>query len=257
MTVEQFIADLDQLVDMVRHRVGCDKVTILGHSWGSALGALYAAQFPGKVAAYVGCAQIGDCAAAEAASYAFALAEAQRLDDRKALTKLRAIGPPPYDARSLLTERTCLARLEGQFGPAALWKMGRLVFGGSEYSILDLPNIVRGFRFSLDAMFAETSRLNLLQLVPALQMPVFFFVGRRDRWVPPETSVAYFEALVAPSKQLVWFENSGHEVFVDESAKFNALMAEAVWPAVTRLGPASSPPRAGDAARHVRVSDVA
>jgi hypothetical protein len=35
------------------------------------------------------------------------------------------------------------------------------------------------------------------------QMPVFFFLGRRDYWVPPETSVAYFDALTAPSKKLV------------------------------------------------------
>ncbi len=45
-----------------------------------------------------------------------------------------------------------------------------------------------------------------------------------------ETSVAYFDALTAPSKTLVWFEASGHEPFVDEPAKFNAAMAELVRP---------------------------
>jgi pimeloyl-ACP methyl ester carboxylesterase len=51
MTVEQFVSDLDELVDAVCTRVGKTKVTIFGHSWGSALGALYAARFPEKVAA--------------------------------------------------------------------------------------------------------------------------------------------------------------------------------------------------------------
>jgi pimeloyl-ACP methyl ester carboxylesterase len=59
MTVEQFIVDLDELVEAVLDRVGRKKVTILGHSWGSALGVLYAARFPEKVAAYVGTAQVG------------------------------------------------------------------------------------------------------------------------------------------------------------------------------------------------------
>ena len=36
MTVEQFIADLDALVDAVCSRTGKDKVAIYGHSWGSA-----------------------------------------------------------------------------------------------------------------------------------------------------------------------------------------------------------------------------
>jgi len=59
MTVEQFIADLDELVDAVRTRVGQNKVAIFGHSWGSALGVLYAGRFPDKVATYVGSGQIG------------------------------------------------------------------------------------------------------------------------------------------------------------------------------------------------------
>jgi len=42
--------------------------------------------------------------------------------------------------------------------------------------------------------------------------------------------VAYFNALRAPSKNLVWFENSGHEPFVDEPEKFNASMLELVRP---------------------------
>src|SRR5262245_48865364 len=60
MTVEQFIADLGELVDLVCARLGQSKVVIFGHSWGSALGVLYAARFPEKVSAYVGGAQIGD-----------------------------------------------------------------------------------------------------------------------------------------------------------------------------------------------------
>ena len=98
--------------------------------------------------------------------------------------------------------------------------MGRIVLGRPESSIFDLPNLLRGFRFSL------------LKIAPALHVPVFFCLGRRDHWVPPETSVAYFDALCAPSKRLVWFEESGHEPFVDEPAKFNANMAELVLPAI-------------------------
>ena len=102
MTIEQFIADLDELVEAVCKRVGQNKVTIFGHSWGSALGVLYAARFPEKVAAYIGSGQIGDWQASEALSYAFALAEAQRRDNRKALRELRAIGPPPHTAQQLV-----------------------------------------------------------------------------------------------------------------------------------------------------------
>lgn len=243
MTLDQFVADLDELVDIVCRRFGKRKVAILGHSWGTALGAIYAARFSEKVAVYVGAAQIGDWAAAESLSYAFGLAEAERRQDQKALKKLRAIGPPPYPARSVFVERTVVNGLDGQMRLGILWKVGRALFGRPESSIFDLPNLVRGFQFSIDAMWAEVSKLNLLELVPVLKMPVVIFVGRRDHWVLPETSVAFFDALVAPSKTLVWFDHSGHEAFVDEPEKFNATMVELVRPLV------SSPVAAGAPAR--------
>jgi pimeloyl-ACP methyl ester carboxylesterase len=230
MTIEQFIADLDELIDDVCRRLGKQKVAIFGHSWGSALGVLYSARFPNKVAAYVGSGQCGDAAAGEAASYAFGLSEAQRRGKRGALRKLREIGPPPHTAKQLMTERTVVTRLEGGMRPGAWPDLARIALGVRESSIIDLPKVVRGFRFSLDAMWGEASRLNLLQLAPALEMPVFFFLGRKDHWVPPEASLAYYEALTAPAKKLIWFERSGHEPFADEPAKFNSAMAELVRP---------------------------
>ncbi|HEU0302463.1 MAG TPA: alpha/beta hydrolase [Longimicrobium sp.] len=247
MTVERFIADLDELVEAVRGRTAQRRVAIFGHSWGSTLGALYAARFPEKVSVYVGGAQIADAAASESASYAWALAEAERRGNRRALKALRAIGSPPYDARCLMTERTWVNRFEGHLGARGMWEMGRIFLGAPESSLLDLPGMVRGFRFSLDAMWAEVSALDLNALVPALRMPVFLFLGRRDHWVPPETSVAWFDALAAPAKTLVWFEESSHEMFADEPAKFNAAMIELVRPAAA--GPAPAREERGAAAR--------
>ena len=228
MTVEQLIEDLDELVDFVRDRLAQPRVILFGHSWGSLLGVLYAARFPAKVAAYVGSGQLGDWAESEAASYAYALGEAERRGNRKALAQLRRIGPPPYGAKAVFTERTWLARFAGQMKPRALWQLARVLLGAPESSVLELPGAWRAFRRAMNVMWPEVSRLNLLALAPALDVPVFFFLGRQDHWVPPETSLRYYERLRAPSKQLVWFERSGHEPFVDEADKFNAAMIDLV-----------------------------
>lgn len=108
--------------------------------------------------------------------------------------------------------------------------MARIALEGPEQSLLDMPNLVRGFRWSLDVMWDDVCKLNLLKLAPSLQVPVFFFLGRRDHWVPPETSLAYSDALTAPSKTLRWFEMSGHEPFADEADAFNRAMVELVRP---------------------------
>jgi len=232
MTVEQFIADLDELVEAVCQRLGKTQVALFGHSWGSVLGVLYAARHPERVSAYVGSGQLGDWAASEVASYAFVLAEAERQGNRRALRELRAIGPPPHSVKSLWLQRTWLNRLEGHLTPKTLWELGRILLGGPELSLFELPGLLRGFRFSLDAMWGEVSKLNLLTAAPALKVPTFFFLGRRDHWVHPDISVAYIDALTAPSKRIVWFEESGHQPFVDEPARFNASMVDLVRPIV-------------------------
>ena len=66
MTVERFVADLDELIEKLR-RPGSK-----GAAWccsairgSSMLGVLYASRFPAKVAAYVGVGQVADMAASE------------------------------------------------------------------------------------------------------------------------------------------------------------------------------------------------
>jgi len=247
MTVAQLIADLDELVELVRGRFGKSQVAILGHSWGSALGVLYVARCPDKVSVYVGVAQIGDAAAGERASYAKAIAEAERQGKRAVLRKLRAIGPPPHTVERVFAERTCAERLRGGLKPKALWRTVRMLIGAPESSLCDLPTTLRAFRFSMQSMWAEVSRLNLVEAVPALEVPIVFMLGRRDPWIPPEVSVAYFDVLRAPSKALVWFDESGHQPFVDEPSRFVAAMREVVR---ASCGPSpESSPGAHDLAR--------
>lgn len=232
LTIEQFITDLNELVDLVRKRFGKEDVALYGHSWGSVLGVLYASRFPEKVAAYVGTGQIGEWAAFETASYEFVLAEAERRGHRKAIRELRAIGPPPHAFWDMVVERKWITHFFGIVRGMSLWRFARITLGGPEASLFDLPNILRSQFVTPKVMWQELMGVNLIEAAPALQVPVFFFLGRHDRVVTAETSVAYFDVLQAPSKTLIWFEESGHEPPAEEPAKFNALMVELVRPVV-------------------------
>jgi len=230
MTLEQFIADLDELVDVVRRRFDKDKVVIYGHSWGSALGVCYAARFPEKVAAYIGTGQIGSWPASERSSYTFVLAEAARRHHQTALKALRAIGPPPYSARAKMVQGQWLGRFLGFVRGMPLWKFVWIVLSGPDASILDLPKTLRGMQFSQETMWVDVSALDLTTAVPRLHVPVFFFLGRHDHVIDAETSAAYFQVLSAPFKRLVWFEESAHEPPFEEPSKFNRAMVELVRP---------------------------
>jgi hypothetical protein len=71
-------------------------------------------------------------------------------------------------------------------------------------------------------MNEELLGLDLVRSVPSVDVPVFFFLGRHDRHVEATVAANYFGALRAPVKQLLWFENSAHNIPFEEPDLFNA-----------------------------------
>jgi pimeloyl-ACP methyl ester carboxylesterase len=232
MTLERFVADLDELIEILLAKLGQPKLVLLGHSWGSLLGVEYAARHPGKVSAYVGVGQVADMARSEAASYAFTLSEAERRERPSAVRALRAIGPPPYpDLRSAGVQRRWLAALGGVTGPG--FSIAALILRASmtpEASLWGLVRLARGSLFSLRRMESELADAKPAARIRRFAMPVFFVVGRHDNQVAATVSAEYFEAIEAPHKALSWLERSGHLAPFEEPEAFNRLMIDMVRP---------------------------
>ena len=204
---------------------------IVGHSWGSALGIVYAARFPAKIVVYVGLGQVADTAASEVASYAFALAKAEERGHRKAVKQLRAIGPPPHSVKAIGTQRRWLMAMGGALGPRL--SIARLVWRGltsPEASVLDLVRLVRGSAFSLRLLWPELIASNVQRDYRRFEMPVFFLLGRFDMQVVASVAASYFNVIDAPQKELIWFENSGHMAPFEEPELFNRIMTQTVRP---------------------------
>ncbi|MBZ0253255.1 MAG: alpha/beta hydrolase [Candidatus Methylomirabilis sp.] len=232
MTVAQFLADLDAVVDHLRASFGRDRVALLGHSWGTALGALYAHAHPEKVSAYIGVAQESNTPAAEAEGYRWALAEARRRSDEDAVRALEEIGPPPHTVEEMLVARRRVMEYGGSFHePRSLWKLTFAALSTEEATLADFPRFLRGNLFSLRAMWPELRELDLTERARRFAVPVFFFLGRYDKQVPSTEAAKYFERIEAPTKRLLWFERSAHNVPFEEPAAFNravlAALAEA------------------------------
>jgi proline iminopeptidase len=241
MNIDQFVTDLDELVELVKHRFEQDKVVLLGHSWGTAIGTLYTARHPEKVAAYVGVAQIADMPHRDRLSYQFALAEARRRDNAGAVSELEKIGPPPYASLDdRLTVGDWVERFGGMFH--ADLSTGKLIWaalGGDEANLIDLVKFGQGNRFSLELLDGEISRLDLTQRYRSFAVPMFFLLGRYDHHVSAMLAAQYFETITAPCKRLVWFEQSAHNPPFEEPDKFNQVLIEQVLPLIQ--GPATCP----------------
>ena len=216
MTREQFVADIRDLADMLRKRFGVERIYLVGHSWGSEIGALAAAKHPELFHAYVGVAQVVEESEQERISYEFVLERATKAGNQEALKELQQIGPPPYDDVSeLLVQRKWLERFGGvsrsektEF--AAMIRMG---LTSPDYSLYDARKFFRGQDFSSSNMYEESRKTNLFEQVPRIDVPVYFFTGRHDYNSPFEEVERYYEALDAPQgKHFIWFENAAHMI---------------------------------------------
>ena len=76
-------------------------------------------------------------------------------------------------------------------------------------------------------MHQELLAFDMRRKVDRLGVPVFFFVGRHDHHVDANLAAEYFQILRAPSKEIVWFEQSAHDIPFDEPQLFDAWIVEA------------------------------
>lgn len=231
MTIEQFLSDLNEVVDLVRRRFHKERVVLLGHSWGTILGTMYAHRHPHKVAAYVGVAQIADNQVGARLSHEFALGKALERGDKRAIEELQTIGP----TLDSVDERLALGRWVERFGGMFNGGLttGRLIWAASradEVNLLDLIKFGQGNRFSLERLERENAQVDLTQRYLDFQVPIFFLLGRRDWHVPAVLAATYFDAINAPCKRLVWFEQSAHNPPFEEPQKFNEVMVNVVRP---------------------------
>ena len=96
----------------------------------------------------------------------------------------------------------------------------------SEYTIADVYKFIKGSTYSIDTMWQEISNLNLLKLVPELNIPIYFLLGKHDYTAPYEIAENYFENLIAPSKEILWFDNSAHCIPFEEPLKFQEIIID-------------------------------
>jgi proline iminopeptidase len=235
MTLAQFVADLDELVTLLQGRFHQRKVALVGHSWGTNIGVVYARAYPDKVSALVSVGQIANSVEGERRSYAFTLAEAKRRNDTTAIAELTALGPPPYPIDAIMQQRGWLEKFGGgSFHiPTSLPKLLWQSFQAHEVTWLDGIGFARGAPFSLAALAPQVAKFDWMHTATHFAVPVFIVAGRFDHNTDAALAHDYFDAIVAPSKQFKWFEQSAHSPMFEEPAAFNAFMIDTVLPVVT------------------------
>ena len=86
--------------------------------------------------------------------------------------------------------------------------------------MLDKINFVRGIVNTFNHVYQQLYEIDLRTGYTKLDVPMYFFLGRYDLNAPTVLVEEYEQLLEAPKKEIVWFEHSGHNPWINERDKF-------------------------------------
>jgi pimeloyl-ACP methyl ester carboxylesterase len=236
LSIDRMLADAEELVTYLMRSYGSRRIVLMAHSWGTVLGVKLVQRHPGWFYAYVGMGQIVDMARSEAMGYQATLAAARADNNGKAVAELEALAPwpdPDHPQRvleQLGQERHWLEHYDGdeqhetgdelmQFSPDYTAQDRRARSDGLLYSAASLWGPLGSVTFSRATHFG---------------CPVILMQGRRDLTTSATLVRQWFRQLEAPRKRLIWFEDSGHNVYEEEPAKVLVTLVREVLPLTAR-----------------------
>ena len=235
LTIKDFIEDTSQLIEWCCKKIYKDKIFIIGGSWGSELGIWVSKLHPERIAAFFGFGQVVDIPKNEEISFNFtrnAALEAGNMDD---VAKLDKVGPPVNGQyigglKGMLVQRNLMMKYGGysqkEGKKSYLSAMVIPILKSGEYNLRDLYGLIFGYKNVLQALWPELGETCFPKTCTVFEVPIFIFDGRKDMNTPSELVEDWYNMIQAPYKELVWFEESGHNPLEDEPYKFKKMLVE-------------------------------
>jgi len=224
MRVEKFVSDTLELTDILRERFNQEKIFLVGHSWGSALGFMTIMENSEPYYAYIAAAEAADWSRRQTMSYEWVLEQAREDNNTEVIQVLESIQPfDPTNLEHVAAKNQFLDIYRGgDLYTEGLWDtyLDYALSGKSpEYTSADVENYMVARAFSYQTVVPQAVDYNLFRDFPVSPIPVHFFAGRHDHQTPGELAEEYYNFLEAPAKSFTWFENSCHTMIWDEPDK--------------------------------------
>ncbi len=226
ITPDRMIQDGVELAELLEQRLHKNKIILVGHSWGSVLGAFIAKARPDLFSAFVGTGQVAaDFAGSSAVAYRAVLDRASRESNVQALKELKDAGPPPYNGGNGFG---VLHKWANLFEHADVFLASALGFAlqAPGYSVGDINDWFEGQRVSGDRLVPVFDDLDRKLLATHLAVPVVVIQGAEDYTTPTSLARAYVDSLHAPRKAFTTIEGAGHfAVFTKQDEFLKELRA--------------------------------
>jgi len=233
---QRLVDDGFEVTRYALHRLHQDKLILLGHSLGSALGVHMVKERPDLFYAFVGTGFLVAQSAHESAVDLKLRRLARERNDTDTLMTLEHVGPAPYrSSRDYLTVDEIVRDRYGDPSDRAFWGFNPAsepgyVFTSPELTIGEMIDWYRAIQTSIfETHYVPDSHMDVRPLGYAFQVPVFIIQGDNDWEAPTELAAAYFEKIQAPHKEYISLPG-GHWAAMVHMQQFTALLVSHVRP---------------------------
>ena len=218
MSLDRFLSDAREVTTLLRERVGEQSMIVLGHSWGTMLGARLVARWPKDYAGYVGVGQ----------QVATLEGVALTLDWLREITpgsELAAMDPGEFHDHNLYVR--LMQEVEAQHGGMNVSLLSLLLgaLTAPEYRLTDYPRWMRGANRGSGPMWQDYLLRDLVAEVSRMPVPLLLISGAQDMNTPVALVRAWFKEVEVPcGKRMVVFDDSGHAPFLTETVRFVEIL---------------------------------
>ena len=232
------VSDGIAVSEYLRQRLPQNKLVIVGHSWGSILGARMALARPDLYAAYIGTGLVAASATERQTwLYAYLLAHAQAAGDAKDVAELRnGAGPPPWPDNSPAMMH--MVHAAGPYLPPALSynDNARAVLTDPNWSLADVLALQRGMTGMLQTKLwiREVRDVEITGEGERFAMPVVVIQGGSDLTTPTPFARTWLDRVQAPAKAFVVVPGQGHELLTADNAAFTGALDANLRPLLGR-----------------------
>jgi proline iminopeptidase len=230
LSIDQLISDAHELTLILKNKFHQNKIYLAGFSWGSVIGLQLIKKYPNDYAAYFGISQVIDLNKSIELSRNWIKEQAKQKKDTKMLKLVAQL--EKQDTTLCKNTLDCFFKkyeFLTEYGGAIYTKEAEAQIKIAETKYDDYKNYdwLKGFMFSCDRLGNALFETNLTSIT-SVDVPVYFFVGRHDWSLPTIVTEDFFKKLTAPKKEIVWFENSGHEPLEEEPNAFNQAIIDRI-----------------------------
>ena len=197
LTLALFEQDTHELMQLLLKKFHQTKLYLAGHSWGTVLCFSMARHHPELLYACIAISPVINQLESERIVLGLMKDKALQEKAEEAITQLSKVTIPFQNGDEIYYHRR--------------WLM--YYFNGVKDVDAKLPkSYVLSWAERWLAVWNEASAINLPEVAPALNCPVYLLTGRNDYQTNFAITEQYYTKLIAPKKQLFWFEHTAHSV---------------------------------------------